>query len=354
MAILVTGGAGYIGSHMVWRLIDAGERVVVIDRLSTGHAWAVAPAARLVVGDIADTMMVRRVLREEKVDAILHFAGSVVVPDSIANPLGYYDNNTCATRALIEVAIAAGVRNFVFSSTAAVYGEGDGTPVREDGRLDPATPYGRSKLMSEMMLADAAAAHDFRYAALRYFNVSGADPAGRTGQSTPGATHLLKVACETAVGRHPVMRVFGDDYPTRDGTCIRDLIHVTDLVEAHWLALRHLRAGGDSLVANLGYGNGFTVREVIDCVREVSGREFDVRMEPRRPGDLHTVIADAGRARRVLGWKPAHESLREIVSSALDWERTLTRRRKVADGPGIEPPELDEWVGTRLHVAPSG
>ena len=344
MAVLVTGGAGYIGSHMVWRLVDAGERVVVIDRLSTGHAWAVAPAARLVVGDIADTMMVRRILREEKVDAILHFAGSVVVPESVADPLGYYENNTCATRGLLEAAIDTGIRNLVYSSTAAVYAQSDGTPLAEDAPLQPASPYGRSKLMSEMMLRDAADAHDFRYAALRYFNVSGADPAGRTGQSTPGATHLLKVACETAVGKRAAMSVFGTDYPTRDGTCIRDFIHVADLVEAHWLALGYLRAGGNSLVANLGYGDGFSVREVIECVRRVSGRDFALRQEGRRPGDPVAVVADAARARDLLGWQPRHASLEGIVSSALAWEERLTRRRAVASGPGIEPPEPEEWT----------
>lgn len=343
MAVLVTGGAGYIGSHMVWRLVDAGERVVVIDRLSTGHAWAVAPAARLVVGDIADTMMVRRILREEKVDAILHFAGSVVVPESVADPLAYYDNNTCATRGLLEAAVDAGVGCLVFSSTAAVYAQGDGTPLAEDAPLEPASPYGRSKLMSEMMLRDTAAAHDFRYAALRYFNVSGADPQGRTGQSTPGATHLLKVACETAVGKRAFMSVFGTDYPTRDGTCIRDFIHVADLVEAHWLALAHLRSGGESLVANLGYGDGFTVREMIDCVRRVSGRDFELRHEARRPGDLHAVIADAARARDVFGWQPRHASLEEIVTSALAWEERLRVRRLTASGPGIESPEPEHW-----------
>lgn len=343
MAVLVTGGAGYIGSHMVWRLVDAGESVVVIDRLSTGHAWAVAPGARLVVGDIADTMMVRRILREEKVDAILHFAGSVVVPDSVADPLGYYDNNTCATRGLLEAAIDAGVGKLVFSSTAAVYAQGDGTPLAEDAPLEPASPYGRSKLMSEMMLRDTAAAHDLRYAALRYFNVSGADPAGRTGQSTPGATHLLKVACETAVGKRAFMSIYGTDYPTRDGTCIRDFIHVADLVEAHWLALAHLRAGGENLVANLGYGDGFTVSEVIECVQRVSGREFDLRREARRPGDLHAVIANAARARSVLGWRPRHASLEEIVTSALAWEERLRHRRMVAAGPAIESPEPADW-----------
>ncbi|WP_292235541.1 UDP-glucose 4-epimerase GalE, partial [Mesorhizobium sp.] len=235
MTVLVTGGAGYIGSHMVWELLDAGEDVVVLDRLSTGFEWAVAPEAKLVVGDVADRDLVSRIIRENKVDAIIHFAGSIVVPESVSDPLGYYENNTCKTRTLIETAVREGVPHFIFSSTAAVYGGAGLEPVREDAHLAPESPYGLSKLMSEWMLRDAAMAHDIRYTALRYFNVAGADPKGRTGQSTPGATHLIKVACETALGKRPFMQVFGNDYATPDGTCIRDYIHVSDLAAAHRL-----------------------------------------------------------------------------------------------------------------------
>ena len=256
MAVLVTGGAGYIGSHMVWELLDAGEDVVVLDRLSTGFDWAVPPEARLVVGDIAEIALVRSIVRRHAIDAIIHFAGSIVVPESIADPLGYYENNTSKTRTLLEAAVAAKVPHIIFSSTAAVYGSGGMAAVREDHPLEPQSPYGVSKLMSEWMLRDASAAHGFRYTALRYFNVAGADPRGRTGQSTPGATHLLKVACETALGKRPFMQVYGTDYPTPDGTGIRDYIHVSDLVAAHRLALARLRAGGGNLVANCGYGHG--------------------------------------------------------------------------------------------------
>ncbi|MCB1418750.1 MAG: UDP-glucose 4-epimerase GalE [Notoacmeibacter sp.] len=340
MTVLVTGGAGYIGSHMVWNLLDAGERVVVLDRLSTGFAWAVAPGAKLVVGDVGDMALVTRLIREEGVEAILHFAGSVVVPESVADPLSYYDNNTARSRNLLEAAIRCGIRHFVFSSTAAVYAANDGDPVREDAPLYPASPYGWSKLMVEHMLRDAAAAHDFTYTALRYFNVAGADPAMRTGQSTAGATHLLKVACETATGTRPVMQVFGTDYPTRDGSCIRDLIHVSDLVQAHSLALTRMRAGGNSLVANLGYGNGYSVLETIDSVRRTSGVEFPVEYAPRRPGDLQAVVADASRARSEFGWQPKHEDLDGIVRDALEWERRLSKRRKIDTGSaGIEMPD---------------
>ena len=257
MAVLVTGGAGYIGSHMVWELLDSGEEdVVVIDRLSTGFDWAVAPEAKFVVGDVADKELVGALIREHGIDAIIHFAGSIVVPESVADPLAYYENNTSKTRTLIETAVRAGVSNFIFSSTAAVYGSAGLEPVVEDAGTVPESPYGRSKLMSEWMLRDAAAAHGLRYTALRYFNVAGADPKGRTGQSTPGATHLIKVASETALGKRAAMQVFGTDYPTPDGTCMRDYIHVSDLAAAHRLALQRLRAGGGNLVANCGYGHG--------------------------------------------------------------------------------------------------
>jgi UDP-glucose 4-epimerase len=323
MAVLVTGGAGYIGSHMVWELLDAGEEVVVIDRLSTGFEWAVAPEARLVVGDIADKDLVSGLIREHKIDAVIHFAGSIVVPESVSDPLAYYENNTCKTRALIETAVRAGVGNFIFSSTAAVYGGAGMDPVREDARLAPESPYGLSKLMSEWMLRDAAIAHDLNYTALRYFNVAGADPKGRTGQSTPGATHLIKVACETALGKRPFMQVFGTDYPTPDGTCMRDYIHVSDLVAAHRLALQRLRAGGKSLVANCGYGHGYSVLQVIDSVRRAFGRDFDVRLGERRAGDAAAVVANSDLARHELGWAPQRDDLGGIVADALAWERIL-------------------------------
>ncbi|MER2535786.1 MAG: UDP-glucose 4-epimerase GalE [Rhizobiaceae bacterium] len=326
MSVLVTGGAGYIGSHMVWELLDAGEDVVVIDRLSTGFEWAVAPEARLVVGDIGDQALVSAAMREHGVDAVIHFAGSIVVPESVSDPLSYYENNTCKTRALIETAVKNGVKHFIFSSTAAVYGAGGMEPVPEDARLAPESPYGASKLMSEWMLRDAAAAHGLGYTILRYFNVAGADPRGRTGQSSRVATHLIKIAAETVVGKRASMQIFGTDYPTPDGTCVRDYIHVSDLAAAHRLALERLRAGGSSIVANCGYGHGYSVREVIDAVRRVHGRDFDVRETGRRPGDAAAIVANSDLARRELGWTPTLDDLERIVSDALSWERTLTTR----------------------------
>ncbi len=326
MTVLVTGGAGYIGSHMVWRLLDAGESVVVVDRLSTGFDWAVAPEAELVVADIADQETVEAVIRRRGVDAIIHFAGSIVVPESVSDPLGYYLNNTVKSRALMESAVRTGVRHFIFSSTAAVYGTPEKVPVTEDAATLPESPYGTSKLMTEAMLRDAAAAHDFRYTALRYFNVAGADPRGRTGQSTRGATHLIKVASEAATGKRPFMEVFGTDYPTPDGTCVRDYIHVADLVDAHWLALQRLRGGGDSLVANCGYGRGYSVKQVIETVKAVTGSDFEVRLSPRRAGDAVSVVADAARARAEFGWAPKLDDLQAIVRDAAAWEEALKRR----------------------------
>ena len=326
MSVLVTGGAGYIGSHMVWKLLDEGEDVVVIDRLSTGFDWAVAPEAELVIADVADQETVEAVIRRRGVDAIIHFAGSIVVPESVSDPLGYYLNNTVRSRALLESAVRQGVPHFIFSSTAAVYGTPDEVPVAEDAATRPESPYGASKLMTEWMLRDTAAAHDFAYAALRYFNVSGADPRMRTGQSTKGATHLIKVASEAATGKRPFIEVYGTDYPTPDGTCIRDYIHVSDLVEAHYLALRRLRAGGGSIVANCGYGRGYSVREVVDTVKKVVGRDFEVRMQGRRPGDAVTVVANAERARREFGWTPRYDDLSTIVAHAAEWEERLRMR----------------------------
>ncbi|WP_157015021.1 UDP-glucose 4-epimerase GalE [Mesorhizobium xinjiangense] len=327
MTVLVTGGAGYIGSHMVWMLHDHGEDVVVIDRLSTGFDWAIPGDVELVVGDIGDQALVEETMRRRGVDTVIHFAGSIVVPESVADPLGYYFNNTVKSRALIESAVRCGVGQFIFSSTAAVYGTPEQTPVVENARLAPESPYGRSKLMTEEMLRDVAAANDaFRYMALRYFNVAGADPQRRTGQSTKGATHLIKVASEVATGKRPYMEIYGDDYPTPDGTCIRDYIHVTDLADAHFQALKWLRDGGESLVLNCGYGNGFSVREVIDAVEEVAGTKLDARIAPRRPGDPVAIVADAAQARERLGWAPQYDDLREIVSHALEWENVLGRR----------------------------
>lgn len=329
MAVLVTGGAGYIGSHMVWRLIGAGEEVIVADRLSSGFDWAVAPEATLKVGDLGDNEFRESLFEGTGIEAIIHFAGSIIVPESVADPLGYYLNNTAKSRDLIESAVKHGVKHFIFSSTAAVYGNVGSEPVTEDSMLLPESPYGRSKLMTEMMLADTAAAFDLRYTALRYFNVSGADPLKRTGQSTKGATHLIKVASETALGKRPLMQVFGTDYDTPDGTCVRDYIHVSDLAEAHYLALQRLRAGGASMIANCGYGKGYSVLQVIDSMKRISGKDFAVETIGRRLGDAVTVVANAARARRELGWSPKHDDLDFIVRTALEWEDLLTRRNQI-------------------------
>src|SRR5882757_2692197 len=328
MAILVTGGAGYIGSHMVHALVDAGESVVVLDNLSTGFNWAVPKVVPLVVGETGDQTLVAALISEHGVDAIIHFAASIVVPDSVADPLGYYRNNTVNSRALMETAVKGGVRHFIFSSTAAVYGNPERVPVREDDPTIPMSPYGSSKLMTEVMLRDAGTAYGLRHVILRYFNVAGADPLGRTGQSTKGATHLIKVAVEAALGLRPKMDVFGTDYPTPDGTCIRDYIHVSDLVRAHLDALTYLRGGGASVTANCGYGRGYSVREVIDTVKKVSGVDFRVDLGPPRPGDPAQIVASSDRARAVLGWKPVHDDLVGIVGNALGWERKLMLRNR--------------------------
>lgn len=320
MAILVTGGAGYIGSHMVLELTDAGEDVVVLDNLTTGFAWAIAPAAKLIVGDVGDEAVLAKVLKDHAIEAIIHFAGSIVVPESVADPLGYYHNNTVKSRTLMAAAVAHGVKQFIFSSTAAVYGAPKENPVTETADLVPMSPYGSSKLMTEIMLRDTAVAHDFRYVALRYFNVAGADPAGRSGQSTPKATHLIKVACETALGKRPRMEVFGTDYPTPDGTCIRDFIHVKDLARAHVAALRHLRGGGKSDVFNCGYSKGYSVLQVIEAVKKASGKSFEVKLSPRRPGDPPAIVAASDKIRGQLGWVPEHDDLDRIVAQALAWE----------------------------------
>jgi len=327
MTVLVTGGAGYIGSHMVYELADAGERVVVLDNLSTGFDWAVAKGVPLVVGETGDQALVARLIREHGVDAIIHFAASIVVPDSVRDPLGYYRNNTMNSRALIECAVKGGVRHFIFSSTAAVYGNPTEIPVREDSATLPISPYGWSKLMTEIMLRDAGSAHGLQHVILRYFNVAGADPKGRTGQSTRAATHLIKVAVEAVLGLRPKLDVFGDDYPTPDGTCIRDYIHVSDLARAHADALRYLRSGAPSLTLNCGYGHGFSVLEVIEAVKRVSGIDFKVDIAPRRPGDPAQIVAHSERARSKLDWQPRYDDLSTIVRDALNWERELVTRR---------------------------
>jgi UDP-glucose 4-epimerase len=327
MTVLVTGGAGYIGGHMALALLDAGESVVVLDNLSTGFAWAVPPGAKLVVGDIGDTALVDAIIKEHGVDAIAHFAAKIVVPESVADPLAYYLNNTAKARNLLECAVRNGIEHFIFSSTAAVYGEPAINPVFETATLAPINPYGRSKLMVEWMLQDAAAAHPLRYAALRYFNVAGADPQGRLGQSSPVATHLIKVAAQAALGQRAGLDVFGTDYPTPDGSCVRDYIQVTDLIDAHLLALRHLRAGGASFTYNCGYGHGASVLEVVDVVKQVSGVDFEVRLKGRRAGDPAALVAGAERIRTELGWTPKHDNLKEIVRQALDWERRLHNRK---------------------------
>jgi len=327
MTVLVTGGAGYIGSHMVLELADAGERVVVLDNLSTGFPWAVAKGVPLIVGDTGDQALVTRLIHQHGIDAIIHFAASIVVPDSVRDPLGYYRNNTVNSRALIECAVNNGVRHLVFSSTAAVYGNPAEPLVKEDAPTQPISPYGWSKLMSEIMLRDAGRAHGLGHVIMRYFNVAGADPDCRAGQSSKAATHLIKVAVETALGLRPKLEIYGDDYPTPDGSCIRDYIHVSDLARAHSDALRHLRSGAPSLTLNCGYGHGFSVLEVVETVKRVSGVDFKVEIAPRREGDPARIVADSQQARATLGWQPRFDGLAIIVAHALAWERALTKRR---------------------------
>lgn len=324
--VLVTGGAGYIGSHAVWALRDTGWPVAVIDNLSTGFRTALPEDVPLYEGDIADGDLIARIFRERGVKAIMHFAGSVVVPESVTDPLKYYSNNTAKSRSLLESAVKAGLRHFIFSSTAAVYGAAETASVDEDARKLPINPYGWSKLMTEQMLADASQAHGFNYCALRYFNVAGADPSGRTGQSTVGATHLIKVACEAASGKRSHVDVFGTDFDTPDGTGIRDYIHVSDLASAHVLALEELIAQpGQSLTMNCGYGRGFSVLEVLDAVDRLTNARIDRRMAPRRAGDPAALVSDPSRIRATLPWIPQHADLETIVGHALTWERSLER-----------------------------
>jgi UDP-glucose 4-epimerase len=328
MTVLVTGGAGYIGSHMVLALLEAGERVVVLDNLTTGFDWAVPEGVPLVLGETGDQTLVAALIADHGINAIIHFAASIVVPDSVSDPLAYYRNNTVNSRALMESAVKGGVPHFIFSSTAAVYGNPERVPVREDDPTIPMSPYGSSKLMTEIMLRDAGAAYGLRHVILRYFNVAGADPLCRTGQSTKGATHLIKVAVETALGRRRKMDVFGTDYPTPDGTCVRDYIHVSDLVRAHSDALAYLRGGGAAATLNCGYGRGFSVREVIETVKRVSGADFKVELTGRRPGDPAQIVAASDRIRSTLQWQPHFDDLDTIVTHALAWDRKLAARNR--------------------------
>ena len=326
--VLVTGGAGYIGSHAVLALIDAGWPVAVIDNLTTGFRWAVPEGVAFYEGDIADPDLIARIFAEQGCRAVMHFAGSIVVPDSVSDPLGYYLNNTVRSRALLEAVVAAGVPHFIFSSTAATYGVPEVSPVSEDTPQVPINPYGMSKLMTEAMLADTARAHRLNYCALRYFNVAGADPQARAGQSTAGATHLIKVAVEAALGKRGHVDILGTDYATPDGTGVRDYIHVSDLAAAHVLALEALIAAPHrSLTLNCGYGRGFSVLEVLDAVDRATNRRIERRCGPRRAGDADSLVADNARILATLPWRPAHADLDTIVAHALAWERRLSEIR---------------------------
>ena len=322
--VLVSGGAGYIGSHVVLQLRARGERVIVLDNLSTGFRQSVGDTP-LVVGDCGDRDLVRRVLAEHPVDTVMHFAANTIVPESVRDPLKYYGNNTCATRNLLESCMRGGVRQFVFSSTAAVYGIPDSGLASEDLPLAPINPYGTSKLMSEWVMRDLAAVTDFRYVSLRYFNVAGSDPDCRIGQATAKATLLIKVACEAIVGKRSHVAIYGTDYATPDGTGVRDYIHVADLARAHLDALDYLRRGGAARIYNCGYGHGYSVREVLDSVQRVAGRALAIREEPRREGDPPSLVARAERIRAELGWQPRLDDLDTIVRTALRWEEKLLR-----------------------------
>jgi UDP-glucose 4-epimerase len=331
MSVLVTGGAGYIGSHMVYALLEAGERVVVLDNLSSGFAWAVPVEAKLVFGDVADQPLVASLIAEYSVDAIVHFAASISVEQSVADPLGYYRNNVVGLLPLLESAARSGV-HFIYSSSASVYGNPVSVPVREDAPLQPVSPYGWSKLMGETIIRDVASAHQLSHLMLRYFNVAGADPQARTGQSTRNATHLIKVAIEAALGLRPGLQVFGSDYPTDDGTCVRDYIHVTDLVAAHLAGIGYLRQGGGPATLNCGYGHGYSVLQVIDVVKRITGVDFPVHLGARRPGDPAALVAASERVRAVLGFVPQFDDLGAIVSHALAWEKKLRERDRSVMG----------------------
>src|SRR6266700_465627 len=327
MTVLVTGGAGYIGSHTVLALAEAGEDVVVIDDLSTGFSTYLPEGVPLFIGDAGDENLVEGVIAQHNIESIIHFAGSVVVPDSMRDPLGYYRNNFMTARNLLNVAVKRGINRFIFSSTAAVYGNPDLVPVPEHAPTRPLSPYGSSKLMTEIMLHDVASAHRMNYVVLRYFNVAGADPQARIGLATVGATHLLKIAVEVATGQRAKIDVFGTDYPTPDGSCIRDFIHVCDLAQAHRAALSYLRDAGKSVTLNCGYGRGYSVIETIEAVRRVSGRNFAVQYAGRRPGDIMTMVANTNRIRNVLDWTPQYDNLETIAKHALAWEEKLFRER---------------------------
>jgi UDP-glucose 4-epimerase len=329
MPVLVTGGAGYIGSHAVLALRDAGFPVAVIDSLITGFRWAIPDDVPFYEGDIADEALIDRIAAEQGIGAIMHFAGSIIVPESVEQPLKYYLNNTVKSRALIESAVRNGIRHFIFSSTAAVYGMPDKVPVDEDSEKAPINPYGTSKLMTELMLRDVAAAHPINYGCLRYFNVAGADPQGRTGQSTAGATHLIKVAVEAVIGKRDGVAVYGTDYPTRDGTGVRDYIHVSDLAEAHVIALRHLIENPEtSLTLNCGYNRGFSVLEVLDAVERIAGVTLKRTMAERRAGDPPALVSDNRRILETFSWQPRYGNLDTIVTHALAWERKLAIKRE--------------------------
>ncbi len=335
MAVLVTGGAGYIGSHAVLALADAGESVVVIDNLSTGFSNALPEGVPLFIGDAGDENLVEGVIAAHNVTSIIHFAGSVVVPESVRDPLAYYRNNTMTTRNLLNAAVKCNINKFIFSSTAAVYGNPDKMPVSETAPTRPLSPYGFSKLMSEIMLHDVATAYGMSYVVLRYFNVAGADPQARIGLQSPGATHLLKIAVEAATGQRAKIDVFGTDYPTPDGSCIRDFIHVSDLAQAHLAALEYLKQGNTSVTLNCGYGRGYSVLETIEAVRRAASLNFAVQMAPRRPGDIMTMIADNARIGATLDWKPQYNSLDTIARHALAWEEKLLKERGGADAQAV-------------------
>jgi UDP-glucose 4-epimerase len=323
MPILITGGAGYIGGHMVRALLDAGEKPVVIDDMSNGVAWAVPAGVPFILGDSGDYETVAQVIAKHEIEAVIHFAGRLITPQFYSDPLEYYLANTVKTRTLLAAIQDFGIKHFVFSSTAAVYGNPPMNPVPETAPLAPTSAYGNSKLMTETMLRDLASVCDLNYVALRYFNVAGADPRGRYGQSTTKTTLLVQIAAQAALGFRPFIEIYGDDYPTVDGTCVRDYIHVTDLVDAHLAAIRYLRSGGKNLIANCGYGRGYSVKQVLDTAEKISGRGFERRIGPRRRGDAIEVVAEANLIRAELGWRPQYDDLSTIVKHALNWEQHL-------------------------------
>lgn len=322
-SILLTGGAGYIGSHTAHACVDAGFDLIILDNLSTGKEGCLPAKAKFILGDIGDADLLAKIFETHHIDAIIHFAGSVVVPESVVNPIKYYENNTMKSLVLAKAALAAGVDALVFSSTSAVYAPKTDLDLSEDGPKAPISPYGQSKLMTELMLADLSMAHNLRAGVLRYFNVAGGDPAGRTGQCTPNATHLIKVAVQAALGQRSTLPIYGSDYPTPDGTCVRDFIHVSDLADAHVLAVQHLLQGGGGFTLNCGYGRGASVLEVVRALERVQGAPLAVEFLPRRPGDPARVVSDPSRLRALLPWRPRFERIEDMVASAMEWERKL-------------------------------